>query len=291
MQAPHAPVSATAWCAVLVTIVLWASAFPGIHLALRAFEPIPLAATRFAIAAALMVAWWLWRRPPMPSRADLFRLTVCGGIGIAGYNVLLNAGQTSVSAGAASFIVNTVPLLTTALAALTLRERIRAGTWLGACTGFVGVALIAAGQPGGLRFGEGASLVFGAAVCQAVFFVLQRPLIARHGAPACAAAVVVAGAVMLSPWLLTGLEQATSAGVAAWAVLYLGAFPAAIGYATWAMAQSSFGASRAASFLYLVPLVATALALPLAGEVPGSWTLAGGALVLAGVLTAQRSTR
>jgi drug/metabolite transporter (DMT)-like permease len=282
---------AGALAAALATVVLWASAFPGIRVALRTFEPVPLASMRFTIAAALMAAWWSWRRPQQPTRADALRLLACGSIGIAGYNVLLNIGQTSVSAGAASFIVNTVPLLTTALAALTLGERVRGWAWLGAVVGFLGVALIASGQPGGLQFGQGASLVFGAAVCQTVFFVLQRPLIARYGAPTCAAAVVVTGALMLLPWLPAGLAQAEATGAAVWPVLYLGVFPAALGYATWATAQAHFGASRAANFLYLVPLVATALAMPLAGEFPGALTLAGGALVLTGVMTAQLAGR
>lgn len=291
MTAVSIPARRTTLAAALATVALGASAFPVIRLALHAFEPAALAALRFAVAAALMADWWLWKRPRGLDRTDVLRVLACGAVGIAGYNLRLNAGRVSVSAGAASFIVNTVPLLTTALAALTLGERVRAWAGGGAVVGFLGVALIAAGQPGGLRFGQGASLVFAAAVCQAVFFVMQRPLIARHGAPTCAAAVVIAGALVLLPWLPAGLAQAEPAGTATLAALYLGAFPAALGHATWSVAQAHFGARRAANFLYLVPLVASALALPLAGEVPAAATLAGGALVLAGVLTVQLKGR
>jgi len=60
--------------------------------------------------------------------------------------------------------------------------------------------------------------------------------------------------------------------------------PAAIGYATWTYALGHFGAARATNFLYLVPPVATAIALPLLGETPGPQTLLGGAVAIAGVV-------
>ncbi len=271
--------------AALATVLLWASAFPVIGIALRAFEPVPLAALRFAIATPLWIAWLSWRRPPLPGALDLARLLVCAAIGIALYNVLLNTGQVTVSAGAASFIVNTVPVITAILAVAFLRERFRIWAWIGTALSFAGVALIASGQPRGLSFGAGAMLVFGAAMCQAIFFVLQRPLIARYGAKSCAAFVIGLGALWLAPWLPAALDQAQVASPAALAaVVYLGIAPAAIGYPTWGAAQAFFGASRAANFLYLVPPVAVALAFGLNGESPGLLTLLGGAAAIAGVV-------
>jgi drug/metabolite transporter (DMT)-like permease len=277
--------SASGLVAALVTVLLWASAFPMIRLGLRDFEPIPLAALRFGIAALLMLAWLGATRPKLPNTKDGLRVLLCGAIGIAVYNVMLNTGQKAVSAGAASFIVNTVPAITALLAVIFLNETFRAWAWVGTTISFAGIALIASGQPGGLSFGQGATLVLGAACCQAVFFVLQRPLIGTYGAKVCAASVVIIGALCLSPWLPSALAQAqnaSSTGLAA--VVYLGVFPAAVGYVTWGVAQAQFGASRAANFLYLVPPVATTLAVFLAGELPTMTTLVGGAAAIAGVI-------
>ncbi len=273
------------FAAAFTTVILWASAFPVIRIALHSFEPVPLAALRFAIATPLWLAWLAWRRPAPPSAPHLARLLVCGAIGIALYNVLLNSGQVTVSAGAASFIVNTVPVITAILAVIVLGERFRMWAWAGTALSFAGVALIASGQPGGLSFGAGAMLVFGAAFCQAIFFVLQRPLIAAYGAKTCAAFVIGLGALCLAPWLPTAIAQAQAASASALiAVIYLGVVPAAIGYATWGAAQAFFGASRAANFLYLVPPVAVALAFILTAEAPGLLTLLGGAAAIAGVI-------
>ena len=143
---------------------------------------------------------------PLPSLSDALRFMLCGLIGIALYNALLNTGQQSVSASAASFIVNTVPILTALFATLFLDERFTRWGWAGAGIGFAGVGIIVAGQPGGFAFGSGAFLIFGSAVAQAAFFVIQKPLVPRYGALASTAYTILAGTLMLSPWMADGLS-------------------------------------------------------------------------------------
>lgn len=115
-----------AGAAVAFTILAWSSAFPLIRIGLRELPPLPLAAGRFAVAALCIAAWLAWKRPARPTLRDGLRFLACGAIGIALYNGFLNAGQTTVGAGAASFIVNTVPIVTAILATLLLRERFNA---------------------------------------------------------------------------------------------------------------------------------------------------------------------
>lgn len=271
--------------AVAGTVVSWAAAFPAIGVALREFEPLPLAAIRFALAALLAGAWLAWQRPPRMSGKDCGIVAVSGVLGIAAYNMLLNTGQATVSAGAASFIVNTQPLFMAMLAVLFLKETYRRWSWIGTLLGFIGIATIAWGQPGGVSFGAGSSLILGAAFCAAAFSVLQRPLFARNGALHVTAMVLISGAIALLPWLPDGVRQMSSAsapGIAA--VVFLAVAPAAIGQTCWTYVIRTFGAARAGQFLYLVPPLATILAFALLGEVPGAMTLLGGALALSGVV-------
>ncbi len=279
------PASA-AVAAAMFTVFVWALSFPLIKIALTELQPLPLAAARFAVASLLIAAWLAWKRPALPSRGDMLRFFLCGLIGIALYNALLNGGQQTVSASAASFIVNTVPMLTALFATLFLDERFTKWGWAGAAIGFCGVGVIVAGQPGGLSFGSGAFLIFGSAVAQATFFVIQRPLVQRYGALASTAYTLLAGTLILTPWMSEGLSVLAStatAPVTIIAVVTLAIFPAVLGYAALSYALGHFGAARSAIFLYLVPPTATALAFGLSGERAGVTTIIGGLIAIAGV--------
>ena len=142
--------------AVAFTIVSWASAFPFIRIGLQGLPPLQLASARFASAALLVLAWLAYRRPRLPTWLDSLRFALCGFLGIALYNALLNTGEETVAAGAASFIVNTLPIFTALLASLVLGERFNRWGWLGSLISLTGIAVIARGQPGGLTLGAAA---------------------------------------------------------------------------------------------------------------------------------------
>ena len=279
------PPSLTGYAAVAFTVVSWAAAFPWIRIALNELAPIQLASARFAIAAILIVAWLAWTRPPLPARADALRIFLCGLAGIALYNFFLNTGQQTVAAGAASFIVNSAPILTALLALIFLGERFTVWGWIGTIISFCGIGVIASGQPGGLSFGAGSIFILCAAVCTGSYFVLQKPLVAKYGAMPCAAYTMLVGALLLSPWLPSATATLTTAShTTIGAVVALAVFPAALGYATWTYALGHFGAARASNFLYLIAPVATLLAFLFTGETPNIQTIAGGALSIAGVI-------
>jgi drug/metabolite transporter (DMT)-like permease len=64
----------------------------------------------------------------------------------------------------------------------------------------------------------------------------------------------------------------------------MGVFTTALANALWAMVVAQMNVSRAVSFLYLVPAMAVLIAWLWLGEVPGMIALAGGVLVIAGVV-------
>lgn len=283
-QAAAARPAPLAFGCVALTVLFWASAFPAIRAALAAFGPAEVAALRFAVASLALGLYLAWARPALPSLADLPRILAAGGLGIAAYNLLLNTGSRVVDAGTASFVVNTAPVFTALLGAALLGERLRPLGWFGIGLSFAGVALIAVGR-GDMGFGTGALLVLAAAVCQASQFVLQKPLLARCGALPVTACLLWAGTAMLLPFLPGALGAAAQAPAhALGAVLFLGLGPAALAYVAWSYALARLPVSRAASFLYLVPPVATLIAWVWLGEAPGWGALLGGAVALAGVV-------
>lgn len=280
--------------AVATTILAWGSSFPLIGLALKDMQALPLASARFAVVGILVLAWLIWKRPPLPRGRDFLVFLACGGIGIAVYNALLNSGQVTVSAGAASFIVNTVPVITALLAVLALGERLSALGWVGTAVSFAGVSLIALGQPDGLSFGSGTMLVLLAAVCQAVYFTIQKPLVPKYGAVTCTALTLSIGAALLLPWIGSAGSQvvsSTSPSELSLIVTLLAVLPGVVGYLTWTYALGHFGAARASNFLYLVPPTAMLIAFLIYGEVPALTTLIGGVVAIGGVIIVNFSAR
>jgi len=271
--------------AVAVTVVAWASAFPGIRAGLHAFGPLELGALRFLIAAVPAAVWLLVRRPALPQLAEAWRFDFGGVVFVALYTGLLNMGEQTVPAGAASFIINVSPIFTAIMAMALLGERFSGWAWLGTFLSFAGIGIIALGEGDGLAFDNGALLVLGAAACTAANTVVQKPLFARHNPLDVAAWNMAIGALCLSPFLPAGFAQAQAADAAGiGAVVYLGIVPSAVAYSAWATALSRLPAARASNFLYCVSPAAALIGYFWLGEVPTPMGVLGGALALGGVM-------
>jgi drug/metabolite transporter (DMT)-like permease len=109
--------------ALAVTILGWASAFPAIRAGLTGFGPLELGSLRFGIAAIPAALFLAVTRPKLPALREAWRFAFGGIVFVALYTVLLNSGEETISAGAASFIINAAPVLTAILAVIFLGER------------------------------------------------------------------------------------------------------------------------------------------------------------------------
>jgi drug/metabolite transporter (DMT)-like permease len=275
--------------AALVTVLLWASAFVAIRDAGAEVSAGPLSLGRLLVAAAVLGAIVAVRREALPPRADLPRLAVCGLLWFAAYSVVLNTAEQRVDAGTAAMLVNTGPILIALLAGVLLREGFPRTLLAGCAIAFAGAIVIGlATSERGVDAGWGAALCLAAAAAYAGGVVAQKPLLERTSAlQVTFLACVVGGLACLpfAPGLVHDL-RAASAPAVAWTV-YLGAFPTALGFTTWAYALRRTTAGRMGATTYLVPPIAVVMGWVVLGEAPPALALAGGALCLAGVFVAR----
>ncbi|WP_341894559.1 DMT family transporter [Ferrovibrio terrae] len=270
---------------VAITVLGWASAFPAIRLGLTGFGPLELGALRFGLAAIPAAIFLAVTRPALPGWRDGWRFAFGGVVFVALYTVLLNLGQQTVPAAAASFIINVNPILTALLAMAFLNERFGLYAWLGTALSFLGVGFIAVGKIDGFNVDSGVLLVLGATFATSINNIVQKPLFARHKPLTVAAWNIVIGALLLAPMLPDSIAQAQAAPTdALFAAIYLAVIPSFVVYGTWAMVLSRLPAARATNMLYAVPPVATLIGWLWLSEVPTTLGLIGGALALGGVV-------
>lgn len=271
--------------AIGITVFSFASAFAAGRVALRHYTPEHAALFRFLIASVALIALAVARRMPLPRRSDLPRIALMGFAGFAFYNLVLNAGQQTVSAGASSLIVNTSPVIVALMAGVLYKERLNRWTWIGFAISFSGVLVIASSTGEGLRFSTGVIYLLFGALALATYSVGQKPLLQRYS-PLDFLTYAIWSATLMLLFFLPGLPEQiqTAPTEATAAVFYLGIVTSVIGYGAYAYVLSKLPASRVGSFLYLNPAVATLVAWVWLGETPTIWIVLGGALVLAGVV-------
>lgn len=268
-----------------ITILAWASAFPAIRAGLQGFGPVELGAVRFAIAAVPAALFLMITKPAFPKLSELWRFATGGIVHVALYTVLLNLGERTVSAGPASFIINVNPIITALLAIAILQERFGKWAWIGTFLSFAGIGLIALGEGSAMKIDIGAVLILGAAMCQSVTAIAQKPLYAKHEPLTVSAWNMIIGALMLAPALPSALaEMPVASTESLLSAIYLGIVPSLIAYGTWSIVLSRMPASRASNFMYCVPPVATALGYVWLNETPSLLGILGGVLALGGVV-------
>ncbi len=275
----------------LVTVVAWGSAFVGIRAASAELSPGALALGRLIVSGAILSAVAIYRREPLPSRRDLVGIAVYGVLWLAIYSTTLNAAERSVDAGTAAMLINTGPILIAILAGIFLKEGFPPRLFAGCAVAFAGCVLISFATTGFGRSGEALGIVLCliAAVAYASAVVVQKPVLARTSPFQVTWLGGVAGLIALLPFAPSLAQEATHVTPAAllW-IVYLGAVPTALGFATWTFALRRTSAGRMASLAFLIPVVAIVLGWALLGEAPTWLALAGGALCVGGVYLARR---
>jgi drug/metabolite transporter (DMT)-like permease len=211
--------------------------------------------------------------------------------GVALFRVLMLLALARTSAAVVGVAMSAAPAITTALAAVFLKERIGPRTAAGICLAALGIAALQSGgaATAGAAAGAvwGCLLAVGAAASESIFNVMAKRLAAGIGPRLASAAVMATAALMLGLLSLATGERVALGELGlerALAIVYIGLFSSALAYILWYTGVARLPVSAAGVFSGLMPLSSFALSIAFLGERPRALAFAGSALAIAGVL-------
>lgn len=275
---------------------LWSFNYIAAKVALREFPALLATAIRMCMAGLTMLPIYaVYRRRGLAgfARADVPILLFLGVIGIGLNQMFFVVGIGRTSVAHAAIMIGLTPMLVLLLAWWAGQERLRVPKLAGLAVAISGVILIQVSSRADRSSSlTGDLLVFVASILFAIFSVTSKRMTGRlNGITLNTFAYVGSGFAVLPILLAQGPAfQFAKVSWLSWlSVFYMAAFSSVLCYVIFYYVLTYIPASRVTAFSYLQPLLATLMAIPLLGEHPTVSLAAGGALVLAGVLLAERA--
>lgn len=277
--------------AALLVAVLWGLNFPATAYALQHYPPIFAVALRFTL---LLIPTLLFI--PRPKVKWRWLLGTGLGLGVLQFAFLYVGMVAGMPAGLASVVLQSSAPFTVVLAAIFLGERLRRQQLIGVVIAVAGLSVIAwyrshaaALLPVVLTLCAGLGWAIGN-LCsrqarapkpiQLTFWLSIVPPI-----PMLALSLLVEGPDRITEALETSLtRQALPANLG---MLYIVVCASILGYGIWNSLLSRHPSSQVAPWSMLVPVIGVFSSWLAFGEAPAPVELAGGALVVAGVLFAS----
>ncbi len=267
-------------------------------LALRpgGFSPLSIAAWRmlFGATALLVLAFSLYGRRALPPMRDMGRLLAGSLLGVTLNMVLYLEGLARSTPTNAALIMGLIPVFTFAIAVFAGQERIAALRLAGIVIALVGASSRFWAERPELAQGHalGNLLMVGNAACYSGFFVVTRPLLARHP-PIVVIAWVFALSVPFVPLFAHGETFVPATATAShWqALVFILLFPTLLAYVLNTIALARLSASTTAIYIYLQPLITATASVLILGEEMTPSMLVAGVLVFAGIWLVSRPQR
>lgn len=300
-QSKRARRSALAADAVLVAVTaVWGSSFVVVKNVLEVSPPFAFLFWRFLLATALIALLAAGRRPG----AGLLRDGIPVGLLLAAGMALQVLGQTETTASKAAFLTGLSVILTPFAAYARTRRLPSLENGIGialACAGFFLLTFPRSGEP----FERGDLLMTACGVVFAFYIVELAERCPRHD-PIVFTGIQLATVTLTALCLLLALRaplfagsyaaaaearQVVWGGVFLRSVLYLGSIGAVGTFLGQTWAQRHMSATHAAILFALEPVFAALLAAWFLEEHLGARGLAGGALVLSGIVVSELRLR
>lgn len=257
-------------------------------------DPVSLAFFRWIAASILIVviggrlAW----RDRHVIRRHLPILSLFGFLSVTSYNTLIYLGLQTTTALNGLLLQSVLPLMAMAFGLLLYRNPVTGRQAVGIALSLFGVAwMLSRGNPTHLLetgFGIGDLYVLGAVISYAIYSAILRQRPPIHPLSFLVVAFLTGTLFLFPIWLVTSGPTALPSRLEDWLMIaYLAAFASILAALFFNQGVALIGANRATSYLHLMPIFGSLLAVALLGERLQSYHIGGALGVIAGLAVAS----
>jgi drug/metabolite transporter (DMT)-like permease len=271
--------------ALIAVTAVWGVTFVQVKDAVALYPLFAFLAVRFAIASTTLAVPGARRLRSLGRRGT--RAAILAGALLGSGYALQTAGLERTTVSSTGFITGMSVVLTPLLALMLYRARVAPAAWVGVALATAGLALLAGVHRGSAT---GALLVLAGAGAYALQIVLMERYAPRYDAIAFTLVEMLTAFVGLIAIAVARGELTVPHGWTVWGALVVtGVFASALAFLVQTWAQRRASATQTALAFSLEPVWAAFFGFTLAGDRLGPAGWAGCAVILSGIIVADRA--
>ena len=258
---------------VLAAAVLWGTTGTAQRLAGPLADPLTVGAVRLAVGGLALLGVAAWRGALAGAGSWRWGAVALASLCVAAYQPLFFGGVALSGVAVGTVVgIGSAPVMAGLLGAVVRRERPARRGWAATALALLGCASLAARGSAGTGGGAaavqplGVVLAVGAGTAYAIYAVVSKGLVERHGADGVTAVVFAGAGLLLAPALLLGDLGWLRQGPGLAAALHLGLVATAASYLLFSRGLALLPVGSAATLSLAEPATATLLGLVVLGE-------------------------
>ncbi|GCL74033.1 DMT family transporter [Paenibacillus naphthalenovorans] len=268
---------------IVILCLIWGFNWVIMKQANSVFPPVLFAGYRFGLGAAVLLAFYVYKRVPLPDKKDWKWIIACGLLHTTYFNIAIQLSLNEMSAGLTSVLTYSMPLWLTVMAHFWIPgERLTLSKMAGVLLGIAGLFLALDVHWGG---GFGAFLLaLSSGMAWAVSTVIMKRKLVHCDNMQFTTWQMAVGAVGLYLYSLCFEHGESRWGIMP--VIYIvfaGVIASALAFILWFRILSTLEASKASISLLMVPVIGVLSGYLVLNESLNPATLGGIVCILAGV--------
>ena len=285
------------YAASIFALFIWSTSFIGTKIAYTTFSPLTLGALRFLVAVIVLGITLLIKQEFMkPSLKDLGIMSLSGALGITLYFAMENIGVSLTTASSAALIVACYPAITTLLELIIYKTRPSAIKVLGIFIAIVGVFILTftnseVDNSGDTNQLAGNLILIATGFVWTFYNLITQKVVNKYPAITVSFYQTIAGTLLFLPLaLIERNDWVLPTMISFLALIYLGVLCSVIAFMFYNFGLRKIPPSTSVTLMNLVPIFGVIFSMLILHEAVTLQQLAGGIIVIAGVLLSVKQT-